>query len=58
MNTPLAIAIALIGIALEIAAIFLLLQKRIPTAYAMPMIIAGMFLAFVPMFVVARRMKR
>lgn len=58
MNKQLSVVIAVIGIALEITAIVLLAQKRITTGFAMPMIIAGMFLAFVPVFVVARRAKR
>jgi cadmium resistance protein CadD (predicted permease) len=58
MNKKLVIAIALLGIAVEILAVVLLLQKRITSSTATPMIIAGMFLGFVPIFVVARRAKR
>ncbi len=58
MNRKLAIAVALIGIAVEIVAIYLLGQKRITTGVAVPIIIAGMFLGFVPIFVVARRARR
>jgi uncharacterized membrane protein len=58
MNRKLAIAVATLGIALEIIAIYLLGQKRITTGVAVPIIIAGMFLGFVPIFVVARRTRR
>jgi hypothetical protein len=53
-----AIAVSLVGIGIELIAIFLLARKSITTAVAMPMIVVGMFLAFVPVFVVARRFKR
>lgn len=49
------IAIAIFGITLELVAIWLLASKRIPMATASPLILAGMFLAFVPIFVAARR---
>lgn len=52
------VVLALIGIAIELLAIFLLSQKRITMTIAGPMIVAGMFLAFVPIFVVARRARR
>lgn len=58
MNKKFAITVAIIGIALELVAIYLLAQKRIPTGVAIPMIVTGMFLAFVPIFVVARRARR
>jgi hypothetical protein len=58
MNKKFAVAVALIGIALELVVIYLLSQKRIATGVAIPLIVAGMFLAFVPMFVVARRARR
>ena len=51
-------AVALFGIALEALAIYLLAAKRIETTVAIPLIIAGMFVAFVPIFAVARRAKR
>ncbi|HYK03673.1 MAG TPA: hypothetical protein VE974_18085 [Thermoanaerobaculia bacterium] len=58
MNRKLAIIIAILGITLEIVAIYLLAWKRITTGIAIPMIVAGMFLGFVPIFVVARRARR
>lgn len=51
-------AVALFGIVLEAVAIYLLSSKRIETAVAIPLVIAGMFIAFVPIFAVARRAKR
>ncbi|HEX8616516.1 MAG TPA: hypothetical protein VF911_02915 [Thermoanaerobaculia bacterium] len=53
-----AIAVALVGIAIELIAIVLLARKSIGSAVAVPMIITGMFLAFVPVFFVARRFRR
>jgi uncharacterized membrane protein len=58
MNRKLAIVVAILGITLELVAIYLLAQKRIATGVAIPMIVAGMFLGFVPIFVVARRARR
>jgi pilus assembly protein TadC len=58
MNRKLAITVAVLGIAVEIVALYLLGQKRITTGAAVPIIIAGMFLGFVPIFVVARRARR
>ena len=58
MKRSLAIGIAFAGIAIEIIAIVLLARKSITTGVAVPMIVAGMFLAFVPVFVVARRARR
>jgi len=52
-----AVAIGIIGIALEIAAIALLASKHIPSSYGMPLVVTGMFLAFVPIFVLSRRHK-
>jgi len=57
-SNKLPIAIAIFGIALELTAIWLLATKRIPVSTASPLIMAGMFLAFVPIFVVARRARR
>jgi hypothetical protein len=51
-------AVALFGIVLEAIAIYLLAAKRIATPVAIPLVIAGMFIAFVPIFAVARRAKR
>ncbi|HEY0160982.1 MAG TPA: hypothetical protein VGF28_27100 [Thermoanaerobaculia bacterium] len=52
------IALALAGIALELVAIMLMAAERISTTVAVPLMIAGMFLAFAPMFLVARRARR
>ena len=52
------ISLAILGIAIEAIAIYLLGAKRIPTGVAVPLIVAGMFLGFVPIFVVARRARR
>jgi hypothetical protein len=53
-----AILLGIIGIAIEIIAVMLLAQKRIPTTYGIPLVVAGMFLAFVPLFVLARMRRR
>ena len=53
-NKRTAIILGVTGIAIELIAVFLLAQKRIPTTYGIPLVIAGMFLAFVPLFVLAR----
>jgi hypothetical protein len=55
-RTPL--IIAAIGIAIEVATIFLLSSKQIPTSVGTPLMITGMLMAFVPLFVVARRSRR
>lgn len=52
------IALAVAGIAIEGIAIWLLASKQISVAYATPIILAGMFMAFVPMFAVARSKRR
>ena len=52
------IAIAIIGIVLEGVVLYLLASKRIPEQYATPLIITGMLMAFVPLFLVARRSRR
>ncbi|MGZ5444149.1 MAG: hypothetical protein ACXW5U_31225 [Thermoanaerobaculia bacterium] len=52
-----AIVLGVIGIAIEVIAVLLLAQKRIPTMYGIPLVVAGMFLAFVPLFVLARLRK-
>lgn len=57
-NNRFLIAIAFLGIALELVAIALLASKRISVSFAMPLIIVGMFTAFVPIFAVARRARR
>ncbi len=53
-----AIVLGVIGIAIEVIAVMLLAQKRIPTMYGIPLVVAGMFLAFVPLFVLARLRRR
>ena len=57
-NNRIPIIIAVIGIALEAVAIWLMASKRITMSTASPLILAGMFMAFVPIFVAARRAKR
>lgn len=57
-NNRIPIIIAVIGIVLEGIAIWLMASKRIPVSTATPLILAGMFMAFVPIFVAARRAKR
>lgn len=57
-NNRLLIGIALLGIAIELVAIVLLAGRRISVSFAMPLIIVGMFTAFVPIFTVARRARR
>lgn len=52
-----AVVIGLAGIAIEIIAIALLASKRIPSSIGMPIAVTGMFLAFVPIFVLSRRRK-
>ncbi|HET8772866.1 MAG TPA: hypothetical protein VFP80_03710 [Thermoanaerobaculia bacterium] len=53
-----AIILGVVGIAIEVIAVLLLAQKRIPTTYGLPLVVAGMFLAFVPLFVLARMRRR
>jgi hypothetical protein len=53
-----AIILGAIGIAIELITVLLLAQKKIPTTYGVPLVVAGMFLAFVPLFVVARMRRR
>lgn len=57
-NNRIPIAIAVVGILIELIAIGLLGADRITMATASPLIIVGMFMAFVPIFVAARRAKR
>ena len=57
-NKRFVIGIAVIGILLELTAILLLASKQISMPVATPLIITGMFMAFVPIFVVARRARR
>ena len=53
-----AAVIGILGIAIELVAIWLLATKRVAIPIAMPVLIAGMFIAFVPMFVMARNRRR
>ena len=52
------IAIGVIGIVIEIVAVTLLSSKRLSTTIGTPLILAGMLMAFVPIFVLARRARR
>lgn len=54
----LAIAIGVFGIAVELAAIFLLASRRISVPSGMPIMILGMFMAFVPAFFLIRSKRR
>ena len=53
-----AVILGIAGIAIEVIAVLLLAQRRIPTTYGIPLVVAGMFLAFVPLFVLARMRRR
>ncbi|HVE72295.1 MAG TPA: hypothetical protein VNI54_13080 [Thermoanaerobaculia bacterium] len=55
-RTP--IVIAVIGLAIEAVVLVLLSTKRIHMTVATPLIIMGMLMAFVPLFVVARRSRK
>ena len=55
-RTP--IVIAAVGIAIEIVTLLLLSTKRIPETFATPLIALGMLMAFIPLFVLARRARR
>lgn len=57
-SNKLLIAIATAGILLELLAIALLAAKEISFSVAMPLIIVGMFMAFVPVFVATRRARK
>ena len=50
--------IAILGIVLEAVVLYLLAAKQISQQYATPLIITGMLMAFVPLFVVARRSRK
>ena len=52
------IVIGITGILIEVVAVILLASKRIPPTIGTPLIIAGMFLAFVPIFILARRARQ
>lgn len=49
------IILAVIGIAIELVAVVLLATKALPVTFGVLLVMAGMFLAFVPVFVLARR---
>ena len=49
------IILAVAGIAIELVAVALLATKTLPPTFGVPLVMAGMFLAFVPVFVLARR---
>ena len=53
-----AIILGVVGIAIEVIAVVLLAQKQISPTFAIPLVVAGMFLAFVPLFVLARMRRR
>ena len=55
-RTP--IVIAAIGLVIEAVTIYLLSAKQISESVATPLIITGMLMAFVPLFVVARRSRK
>lgn len=53
-----AIVLGILGIAVEVTAVLLLAQKHISATIGVPLVVAGMFLAFVPLFVLARMRRR
>lgn len=53
-----ALIIAAVGIAMELTGIALLVSKRLSTSMAVPLVIVGMLLAFVPVFLLARKARR
>lgn len=53
-----AIAVAVLGIAVELYAIFMLSSRRMESRTAMTLIVVGMFVAFVPIFMLSRRRGR
>jgi hypothetical protein len=58
LNKGRLILIAVIGLLIELVTIILLASNRIQVVWAMPLVIVGMMLAFVPIFAVTRRAKR
>jgi hypothetical protein len=52
------IVIGVTGIVIELIAVTLLAAKRISPTIGTPLIIAGMLLAFVPLFILARRARQ
>jgi hypothetical protein len=57
-SKKIAIVIGILGIAIEAVTVMLLASKRIPSAYGTPLVVTGMLLAFVPIFLMARRHRR
>lgn len=53
-----AAVVGIVGIVIELVAVALLATKRIPVGFGMPLVIAGMFVAFVPMFILSRSARR
>lgn len=53
-----AIGIALAGLAIEVTTLLLLRGGRVSASIATPLMITGMLMAFVPLFVLARRARR
>ena len=54
----LALYIGILGILIEAVTVFLLASKRIDPKWGTPLVVAGMFIAFVPLFLLARQRKR
>jgi hypothetical protein len=57
-GNTLPIIIGVCGILVEGVAVALLASKRISTTFGTPLIVAGMLLAFVPLFILARRARQ
>lgn len=53
-----AVVIGVAGILIELVTVLLLASHRISSSVATPVIILGMLMAFVPLFLAARRAKR
>lgn len=53
-----AIIIGVLGVILEAVTVILLASKRIPANFGTPLVVTGMLLAFVPIFLMARRHKK
>ena len=53
-----AIYLGVFGILVEAVTVFLLASKRIDPKFGTPLVVAGMFIAFVPLFLLARQRKR
>jgi hypothetical protein len=57
-NNAIPIAIAVAGIVVELIAIALIASERLTVTTGMPLVLLGMFMAFVPLFVLSRRSRR